>query len=138
MRLSVGCEHIMAMARFEVFVKHEIAHSKCAEWNVQLRLWTAKPCLRPRRWSIFQFDPDLFSRLEKCEWISSNVWRRSVTRSQRAHLITEERPHTVTDLKIIEADRAESVLDVGTRTREDRHLGTSNTPGFFAADIVCS
>ena len=42
--------------------------------------------------------------------INSNVWRRSVTRSQRAHLITEEHPHTVTDLKIIERDRAETVL----------------------------
>ena len=65
--------------------------------------------------------------------INSNVWRRSVNRSQRAHLITEERPHTVTDLKIIEADRAETVLDVGTRIREDRHLGTSNTPSFFCS-----
>ena len=70
--------------------------------------------------------------------IKSNVSRRSVTRSQRAHLITEEHPHTVTDLKIIEANRAETVLDVGTRTREDRHLGTSYTPGFLAADILCS
>ena len=68
---------------------------------------------------------------------NSNVWRRSVTRSQIAHLITQEHPHTVTDLKIIEADRAETVLDVGTRTREDRHVGTSNTQGFCLQQIFC-
>ena len=34
-------------------------------------------------------------------------------------------------MKIIEADRAETVLNVGTRTREDRHLVTSYTPSFL-------
>ena len=70
--------------------------------------------------------------------INSNVWRRSVTRSQRAHLITEEHPHAITDLKIIEAivpkrssTLAHAQVKIGT-------VGCPTRPFFFAAVVLCS